>query len=240
MIERAFKRGFGRTVSGESGPLLIRGTASDKAQLLESSSGGKRTRGRTGKRWCAALGAVGFIGATVLSEEEKKEQIQSDLREFRRLLKFYEKKEPVIAFIEKLAKDSAINEMDEYKTTPLSLIIRMGLNEDETVEILTAMIEHGAIPGEDELKNAFGLTRLANIPSESAQFVAYWSDELNPTPKNNVLRIILPHYDQKTLSNLIDLAENKIIKLNNRQEETLSQERDYEKQLNKLLEWKKT
>ncbi len=193
---------------------------------------GKFSERRYGNRWGATLGVAGVVGATTLSDEEKQKQIQSDLNEFRNVLRSSEK-ERIIAFIEKLEKKGEINEKDEYKNTPMILVIRLGINDSEKAAILKLLIEHGAKPQENELKNAFGLTSVAAMPSESSQLLLAWADV---KPKNEVLKVILPYYDQKTLSNLVDLAESKIIKINNHLEETLSKEHDYEKQLEYLLE----
>lgn len=165
-------------------------------------------------------------------ESEQKKQALLNLKHFRSLLQS-QKKESLGTFIKRLEEDGEINEKDEYGNTPLMIVIKERISSNEKTEILKLLIKHGALPQEEELKNAFGLTSVTAMPSESTELSKSWTDI---KPNIDVLKIILPYYEQKILHNLIDLAESKITKIKKSLEETLLKEESYEKQLKYFID----
>ncbi len=162
-----------------------------------------------GKLWVAGTAGAGYgAGKAIQKHQENAARAQIYLGSFEDLINSYNKERDeaeMIELIKDLQEVGGINTGNEpWGHTLLRMVIEANrLTEADREAILTLAIEHGARPKEVELKKALGLTEYESIPYERSGLY-----KLNP--KNNVLKIILPLYDQKTSLKIIDLAKARI------------------------------
>ena len=208
----------------------------------------KRPESKYSRRcWKGVAGIAGatYVGETAGAEEPDNvnEESSDDLRQFQDILeqklvkksyvdRFVEIAQTgILDLIKKLAENTAINKKYNGKTPFMMVLDSSSYEPHEKARIIDDMIYemrmcdwnrqlNYELIGNEELNYAFGLPPISTpLPTESS--ATYWSDI--KLPEESILNIILQESDQKTLSDIITLAENKINEINRSTEHALVQ-----------------
>lgn len=208
-----FGRGSWKSGSTQQRPYHISKGAARIANLpygTEVAEAGWKA-GRFAARHKGKLLAAGTAGATygvAKHYSEKEKRIELDLQEFRSLLKDYNKesyKKLIVATIQRLKDERAINRENESFDTPLLMVIKADLSETDKADIIKLLVEHGAKPSEKALVRALGFSSYVFDLNDMKHRT--WPELKDD---QEILKIILPYYDKRTLLKLIDIVDDKI------------------------------